>query len=417
MFPLQRCNSCIDGSGVERNARDWKGWIVATPGLECSARNAARSALVDTVFNSTAAIASGGISCLMIGLATAWRSGGCVAIFWALAFMGVTIGRLMLSSAYLRSGRTEHNKERWARSYAVGALLSAVILGTAAGVAIALDLPTALLVGLAAIGSAGGIAGRNSALPRLAMAQCTLLIVPTAFAGFWSAEPANVMLAPTAIAYGTALFSFIRNYYRERAALIVAQLDDAALARHDVLTGVPNRRSFDERLASLWATGGTRPAPLALLLIDIDHFKRYNDLYGHPAGDDCLRHIVWALRDLLGENEMIARYGGEEFVVLLPGCTLEQALVLANRMCRAIVDLGIEQAMRTDDLDVVTISVGIGVSSAAVSAQHLVEVADRALYRAKRGGRNRVYPESAQTVVALQRGRPESKAGPTSMSA
>jgi diguanylate cyclase (GGDEF)-like protein len=393
----------LGGSGVDQGPDKWKAWVVATPGIAGAAKTAARSALIDAVFNSTLSIASGGISCLLIGLATAWRCDSIIPLVWTVIHLCLVVGRLVLNARYAQASPEQKDKDCWALGYAAGALLTAITLGLASGLAIALDLPSALLVGLAAIGSAGGIAGRNSALPRLASAQCVLLIVPTGLAGFWSAEPVNIMLIPCAFGYGAALFSFIWHYYSETSALIVARLDDAALARHDALTGIPNRRSFEERLAALWP-GHHRPTePLALLMIDIDFFKRYNDLYGHPAGDDCLRHIAMALRDQLGEDELVARFGGEEFAILLPRCSLDQALILGNNLCRAVVALGIEQAMRTDDMDVVTISVGIGASSAALSAQHLIEVADRSLYRAKAGGRNRVHPDSAETLVALQR--------------
>ena len=392
-----------------RNAKDWKGWIVATPGIPDAARTATRSALIEAMFHSGAAIAAGGFSCLLIGLATAWRSASVIPVLWTILYLAIVAGRLAVGRRYARDGRKDIHKDRWAWRYAVGALASAAMLGAAAGLAIALDLPTAMLAALAAIGSAGGIAGRNSALPRLAALQCALLVTPTALAGFWSEEPANIMLAPTGIGYAAALFSFIRQYYAETSALIVARLDDAALARLDALTSIPNRRSFEEKLAQMWPAD-TRPAePLALLLIDLDHFKRYNDLYGHSAGDECLRHITLALRDMIGPDDVIARYGGEEFAVLVPHCSLEQALIMANQFCRAVIALGIEQAMRTDEHDVVTISIGVGASSAALSAQHLIEVADKSLYRAKSGGRNRVYPDGEQTVVALQRAELEKK--------
>ena len=380
-------------------------WIVATPGLKGIAEPAARAALIDAIFNSTASIALGGVSCTLIGLATAYRCDSIVALIVTLIYMVVATARVGLNLAYRRRGSTDRDKDRWARRYAVLALLSAAILGMATGAAIALDLPTALLVGLSAIGSGGGIAGRNAGLPRLAMTQCLLLILPIAIAGFWSPEPVNMLLAPTGIGYCAALLSFVRHQYGESSALIVARMDDAALARNDMLTGIANRRGFEERLAALWPQGREPNGPLAMLMIDIDHFKRYNDLYGHPAGDDCLRRIAPALRDLLGEDDMVARYGGEEFAVLLPECGLDQAIVIANRLRHAVLDLDIEQAMRGDELDVITISIGIGLSGVASSPEQLIEMADRALYRAKREGRNRSYPDSAETVVALQERR------------
>jgi diguanylate cyclase (GGDEF)-like protein len=376
-------------------------WIVATPGLKGAAGPAARAALIDAIFNSTASIVLGGISCTLIGLATAYRCGSMIALVITLLYTVVVTGRVGLNIIYHRRGSADRDKDRWARRYAALAVLSAAMLGTASGTAIALDLPTALLVALSAIGSGGGIAGRNAGLPRIAMTQCVVLIAPMAIAGFWSAEPVNMLLAPTGIGYCAALLSFVRHQYGESSALIVARLDDAALARNDMLTGIANRRAFEEQLTALWPQGRD-PERLALLMIDIDYFKRYNDLYGHPAGDDCLRRIAPALRDVIGEKDIVARYGGEEFAVLLPDCGLDQAIVIANRLRHAVLDLDIEQAMRGDEFDVITISIGIGLSEVASSPEQLVEMADRALYRAKREGRNRTYPDNAETVVALQ---------------
>lgn len=390
---------------MERIRYDWKRWLAATPGIKESARTPTRAALVDAVFNSTGPIASGGVCCLIIGIATVWRSPPAIPILWTLAYVLLVCVRLSINAAYAREGHGGTDVDRWAELYAMGALASAAMLGAAAGFAIALDLPTALLAALAAIGSAGGIAGANAALPRLAILQCTLLILPTAIAGFWSADPENMLLAPTAIGFGYALLSFIRRYYRETSALIIARLDDAALVRRDDLTGLPNRRCFEEKLAALWPEGGRPSAPLAMLLIDVDYFRRYNDLYGHGAGDECLRRIARSLRDMLSGRELIARYGGGEFAALLPGCSPDEALIVANRFCRTVVALGIEQAMRPDDLEVVTISIGIATSETAPSAEQLVENADRSVYQAKQDGRNRVCPEGVETLVALQRAR------------
>lgn len=389
---------------MARNPSVYKGWITATPGLDKPSEAAARAALIDGIFNSSLPIASGALSCMLIGLVAAWHLQSGILLAWTIIYVAIAAGRLRLNFAYVRDGRSKQQKEWWIFYYAMGALISATLLGTAAGVLVAVDEAEGLAFALGAVGSAGCIAGRSAALPRLATAQCLLLVVPTAIAGLFSAQPVNLVLLPASAGYVFALLSFVRDHYRETSALIVARLSDALLARSDTLTGIANRRPLEERLALLWPADGRPSAPLTILMIDIDHFKRYNDLYGHPAGDDCLRKVAVALRDLLGENDLIVRFGGEEFAILLPDCPLDRALILANRCCRTVAGLGIEQAMRDDEHDVVTISVGIGASSAALSAEHLIEVADKSLYRAKRAGRNRVYPDSAETVVALQRG-------------
>lgn len=399
----------MPASSIRANAL--KDWIVATPGAEQAAQPAARAALIGAVFNSTLSIASTGVSCVVVGLATAWRCACWPCLLITLFCLLIVGARIWLNLAYHRYGHEEPDRDRWAWRYAAGALAFACLAGGSAGAAIALDTPTALLVGLGAIGWGGGMAGRNAALPHLAALQCVLLIVPIALGGFWSAEPANIMLAPAAIGYAVALLSFVRHQYRESSALILARIHDAALARRDALTGIANRRGFEERLAEMWAGRGSGTNPIALLLIDIDHFKRYNDLYGHQAGDECLRRVALALRDLLGEDDLIARYGGEEFVMILPDCRLREAVMLARRCCRAVVGLDIEQAMRDDALEVVSVSIGIGLGEAAATGDQLIEMADRALYRAKRGGRNRVYPDSVETVVALRQ-RPEAFPAP-----
>ncbi len=166
------------------------------------------------------------------------------------------------------------------------------------------------------------------------------------------------------------------------------------LRRHalrDGLTGLANRRRFDEALAQEWRAGQRHRRPLALVLIDIDHFKRYNDHYGHPAGDECLRQVAQALQQHMGRaHDVLARYGGEEFACVLPGMTPEDALRKAQALCASVVALGLPHAA-SPVADCVTISAGVAVwlfDRPGDVAQLLAE-ADAALYAAKRAGRNR----------------------------
>jgi diguanylate cyclase (GGDEF)-like protein len=174
---------------------------------------------------------------------------------------------------------------------------------------------------------------------------------------------------------------------------------DAANARlvelsdTDGLTGIANRRKFDLRLAEEWARASRHSLPLALLLIDVDHFKRYNDRHGHPQGDACLRRIASLLRESTRRGgDLAARYGGEEFALLLPHTGREAALHHAQR-CLDAVD---EAAMAHGDSPVgpcVSLSIGLAVTEGALrpaSAAALVEAADAALYHAKHEGRHRV---------------------------
>lgn len=157
------------------------------------------------------------------------------------------------------------------------------------------------------------------------------------------------------------------------------------MVRTDALTGLGNRRLFHERLRQEWKLSHRLGHPLALLMLDVDHFKRINDTAGHPAGDSVLRHIGALLERFIRETDTCTRYGGEEFAILLPATPPAQAAVLADDLRRGIADnpCGPHQ---------VTVSIGVAArtADAATESSELVERADAALYAAKAAGRNRV---------------------------
>ena len=175
----------------------------------------------------------------------------------------------------------------------------------------------------------------------------------------------------------------------------------AALARLDGLTGISNRRVFDDALACTWADAARSNAPVSLLLLDIDHFKGFNDSYGHRAGDECLRCVAQVVAGTASRPEdVVARYGGEEFAVVLPGTDMHGAMAVAERIRGAVQ--GMQRAHKGNPpAGLVTVSVGVASARPQASPQttaDLVEAADQALYRAKRKGRNRV--EAATLRVA-----------------
>jgi diguanylate cyclase (GGDEF)-like protein len=162
------------------------------------------------------------------------------------------------------------------------------------------------------------------------------------------------------------------------------------IAESDGLTGVTNRRSFDVALEAEWRRCGRNGLPLAVILMDIDHFKAFNDNYGHQAGDDCLRRVAEVLANSLQRSgELLARYGGEEFVALLPGSDLETAAQIAERLRRRVAGSAIPHGYSTTGA---TVSLSAGVSAIVPTADGawdaLVSAADGALYAAKRAGRN-----------------------------
>lgn len=171
------------------------------------------------------------------------------------------------------------------------------------------------------------------------------------------------------------------------------------LASHDGLTGIPNRRFFDETIRVEWERRGRHSQCLSLLILDIDHFKDYNDAYGHPAGDRCLQEIASALEQLLHRpNDTVARYGGEEFAMILPGSDAAGAVVVATRILERVGELAIPH--RGEEGGRVTLSIGIATSSTQsdVSLDRLISSADEALYRAKESGRNRFVADQSGQV-------------------
>jgi len=159
----------------------------------------------------------------------------------------------------------------------------------------------------------------------------------------------------------------------------------------DALTGVPNRRRFDEMLAHEWGRAQRLRSEVSLILIDIDFFKLYNDTCGHLLGDECLRKVAVALNGAaLRPTDLVGRYGGEEFVVLLPDTPAPGAREVADRMQAAVAGLNLPHPAPGAN-GVVTISQGIATMRPAPAddAAMLISRADAALYRAKRAGRNR----------------------------
>ncbi len=164
------------------------------------------------------------------------------------------------------------------------------------------------------------------------------------------------------------------------------------LSSRDGLTGIANRRRFDEFLEQEWQRAKRKNTPLSLLMMDVDHFKQYNDNYGHLAGDDCLKQIASTLESQLKRpTDLVARYGGEEFVSILPDTDNEGALHIAKQFLESISELKIPHS-HSSAADHVTISIGVATikPSDSVSKEEFINAADSSLYEAKRGGRNQV---------------------------
>ncbi|MDR2187431.1 MAG: diguanylate cyclase [Azonexus sp.] len=183
---------------------------------------------------------------------------------------------------------------------------------------------------------------------------------------------------------------------RDSLVKLASELDKAnqdlqRLSASDGLTGIANRRYFDDCLTREWRRARRSGSELALVMCDVDHFKKFNDTYGHQAGDECLRRVAGAIATSLERgSDVAARYGGEEFVVLLPETPLGGALIVAEKIRRAVQTLNIPHSASSHSR--VTLSIGLAatVPERDNAANSLIAAADQALYEAKNTGRNRV---------------------------
>ena len=171
----------------------------------------------------------------------------------------------------------------------------------------------------------------------------------------------------------------------------------------DPLTGLGNRKYFDRSIEMAVQSALANGEPLSLLMFDIDHFKSFNDSYGHLTGDQVLRLVGLSLKQTIKGQDITARYGGEEFAVVLPNTALRQALTVADHIRRAVMSKELKKKSTGEILGRVTISVGVSMLKPDDDTDSLIERADACLYAAKRNGRNRVICEADPEYVAESR--------------
>jgi diguanylate cyclase len=177
----------------------------------------------------------------------------------------------------------------------------------------------------------------------------------------------------------------------------------------DPLTGLANRKQFDERLAQALVDAAERSEPLSLVMTDIDHFKSFNDTWGHLTGDQVLRLVAASVKNNVKGQDIAARYGGEEFAIILPNTVLRSALTVADHIRRAVMSKELMKRSTGQNLGRVTISLGVATIRKGDTAQSLIARADACLYAAKRNGRNRVICETDPEVIAGGNGGTETK--------
>jgi diguanylate cyclase (GGDEF)-like protein len=188
---------------------------------------------------------------------------------------------------------------------------------------------------------------------------------------------------------GGALMAVVQTL-RDLTDEKIAQVKLEQLATRDGLTGLANRRCFDETLHAEWTRALRQKQPLSLLMVDVDNFKAYNDANGHLGGDECLKRIASAVASEMRANDLVARYGGEEFAVILPNESLKGAAIVAERIRCRVERLKVPNAGGADGHVTVSIGAAPAIASPEATPSQLVGIADAALYRAKHMGRNRI---------------------------
>jgi diguanylate cyclase (GGDEF)-like protein len=184
----------------------------------------------------------------------------------------------------------------------------------------------------------------------------------------------------------SAVVETLRDLTDEKRAQIALE----QLATRDGLTGLANRRCFDDTLQAEWSRALRQRQPLSLLMVDVDNFKAYNDANGHLGGDECLKRIATAVSSEMRANDLVARYGGEEFAVILPNQSLKGAASVAERIRTRVEQLQVPNRLAAGRQVTVSIGAATALPSSDAAASDLVATADAALYRAKHMGRNRI---------------------------
>jgi diguanylate cyclase (GGDEF)-like protein len=212
------------------------------------------------------------------------------------------------------------------------------------------------------------------------------LLLATPFLDFETLHMVMVML----VAVGATLWASASEIRKILIDVLLKQVASEQASWEDKLTGIGNRRSFDTNFANQWAQASRSKVPLSLMMVDVDFFKKFNDSYGHQAGDECLRQVAQALDGCARRaGDSVTRYGGEEFAVVLFHTSLNEAQNISEKMLNAVRKLAMPHAQSPHEI--VTISMGIATILPTMhdDMQHFVEQADKCLYRAKENGRNR----------------------------
>jgi diguanylate cyclase (GGDEF)-like protein len=361
--------------------------------------------LAASLFEQRRSLVEGSCALAIVQVTCLWRTGDTTFLAFCLLTLMVTLLRVLQGCAF-RQGAPAMTPELWAGRFVLGTTATSALWSVTELVLFyRFDDPVLQLFALMIhAGWQSGAAARNAASPRAIMMQSVIMSIP----GLWWATMYGHgfvrIMVPFALLQISATLSIARSCggMLKRTMLSEQRLSEAnarltALSATDALTGIGNRRAFDQALQSAWQQAARDGTDLALLLLDVDHFKSFNDRYGHPAGDGCLRLIGAVLAaGIRRPSDFAARYGGEEFVILLPATTEAGARELGELLGTMIEEAAMPHQGSLAGL--VTVSIGAASMSPSPGddSAALLALADRALYHAKQTGRARVCTASQQ---------------------
>ena len=335
-----------------------------------------------------------------------WHASGSFASVTAVTIVAITLAIRLDFNRRFHARGPDARVSRWVRQFAWSSLIAALGWGASLSILVFTTEGSVLFAVFALISAPiQGASARAYAMPRVVIIHISIVLgmvsIATTVFGVAVAIPLALLYLWYQIGFVLGLVALRKKMLKadhDRAALLrqvtrynsnlaVTNAQLSTIALTDGLTGVGNRRNFDQRLRRHLHQQTSAKAPLVLLLIDVDHFKRFNDTYGHLAGDECLKRVAAAIRTAARNEDFTARYGGEEFALILPATPAEDALLVAERVRQAVESMD-RGALQFSAPLTVSIGVGIAAAGAALQPPELVESADRALYLAKQCGRN-----------------------------
>lgn len=345
----------------------------------------------------------------LAGLSAAWGGAVWTGIAATFVVLACLLFRIVIERLFLARSPGEMDP-KWIRLFVAGSLTSGFGWGLSGAILLYGTSPEtqAITMGVACA-IAHGAAGRAYMMPGTAFYNIAFMIGQMSIGAFANG---NYIYVPAFLLYFIFLASFIIQMVNNRMSQLRAeQMADRLLleitakneqlrvanealatkAYEDPLTGLANRRKFDLVLSESLASAHRHSTSISLMMIDVDHFKAFNDTYGHQSGDGCLQLISSAISDTVsGKGSLVARYGGEEFVVLLQDVEPAEALIAAERICVAVRLTSLDMLPNAPPRQ--TVSIGLVSSRTGVPAtrESMLAAADAALYEAKNRGRNRV---------------------------